>query len=81
MYRPTMVTDEILALGLYHQYSIELFWCSTAEKFNTIFIRVALHPNWCSLVQHRLAPIKKRVHNGVVKSRGQFNHDLSMIYW
>ena len=28
------------------------------------------------LVQHLLAPIKKRVHNGAVKSRGQINYNL-----
>ena len=31
------------------------------------------------LVQHLLAPIKKRVHNGAVKSRGQFNYNLSTL--
>ena len=31
------------------------------------------------LVQQILAPIKKRVHNGAVKSRGQFNYNLRTL--
>ena len=31
------------------------------------------------LVQHLLVPIKKRVQNGAVKSRGQFNYNLSTL--
>ena len=32
-----------------------------------------------TFVQHLLAPIKKRVHNGAVKSRGVFNYNLSTL--
>ena len=31
------------------------------------------------LVQQILAPIKKRVHNGAVKSRGQLNYNLRTL--
>ena len=31
------------------------------------------------LVQHLLSPIKKRVHNGAVKSRDQFNYNLRTL--
>ena len=31
------------------------------------------------LVQQILAPLKKRVHNGAVKSHGQLNHNLKML--
>ena len=52
-----------------------------AEKCSTFCIRVVLHPNWCSLVQHLLVPIKKRVHNGAVNCHVVSSTRILRRYW
>ena len=59
----------------HYQYSTGLFWCST------FFVQLFLYSSRLTpkSVQHILAPIKQRVHNGAIKSRGQFNYILSTL--